>query len=204
MVEPADNPDSGRQREISDESKNRILDAAEELFAEQGFDGTSLAEVADRSGISRGSIPWHFTNKSGLLMAVVQRATERSRSEPMPPGLGNLESVMTQVATRMRAPHMAVLHALIGEAGRPDSNIHASYEDFHEKDRRAIAEWLRGDPELTMPGADGDSVEVLIYAMFIGIHVQWRISPERVDLDAALKAMAELLRLTLREPPSGV
>ncbi|MFE2383795.1 TetR/AcrR family transcriptional regulator [Streptomyces misionensis] len=53
----------GRRRidEIGDESRRRILDAAEELFSEFGFDSTSIAGTAERSGISRapsrGNVP---------------------------------------------------------------------------------------------------------------------------------------------------
>ena len=59
----------GRIDEIGDESRRRILDAAEALFAEKGFDRTSFADLAARSGLSRGSIPWHFQNTDGLLTA---------------------------------------------------------------------------------------------------------------------------------------
>ena len=70
-------PGPRRIDEIGEESRRRILDAAEELFAERGFDRTSFVDIAKRSGISRGSIPWHFKNKDGLVMAVVERAVER-------------------------------------------------------------------------------------------------------------------------------
>ncbi|HEX7306763.1 helix-turn-helix domain-containing protein, partial [Lentzea sp.] len=57
--------------------RHRILDAAEELFAERGFHRTSFMDIARRSGTGRGTIPWHFKNKHVLAMAVVQRAAER-------------------------------------------------------------------------------------------------------------------------------
>lgn len=192
-----------RQREISDESKVRILDAAEELFGEKGFVETSLAEIADRSGISRGSIPWHFTNKTGLLMAVVQRAAATSRTSGFTPGLERLDETMEEVAIRMRAGPMAMLHTLLGEATKPESEIRDSYVEFHERDREAIGQWLNADPTLVMPGVDAAEIERLIYAMFIGIHVQWRVDPDRIDLEATLGAMASLLRLALEPSAEG-
>lgn len=52
----------------------RILDAAEASFAEQGFDAARLADVAERVGIRRPSLLYHFASKDLLYEAVVQRA----------------------------------------------------------------------------------------------------------------------------------
>lgn len=67
-----------RMTEIGDESKKRLLDAAEELFQEKGFENTTVVEIGLKAGISHGSIPWHFGNKSGILFAVVSRLFDNS------------------------------------------------------------------------------------------------------------------------------
>ncbi|MEO8199036.1 MAG: TetR/AcrR family transcriptional regulator [Gemmatimonadota bacterium] len=54
-------------------SRESILDAAEELFAEKGYDGTSLNEVGMRAGVSRGTPGYFFGSKSDLYRAVVER-----------------------------------------------------------------------------------------------------------------------------------
>ncbi len=51
----------------------RILDAAEDLFAERGYSATSLGDVADRVGIRSPSLYNHFRNKEALYLAVVER-----------------------------------------------------------------------------------------------------------------------------------
>jgi TetR/AcrR family transcriptional regulator len=51
----------------------RILDAAEDLFAEKGYSATSLGDVADRVGIRSPSLYNHFKNKEALYGAVVDR-----------------------------------------------------------------------------------------------------------------------------------
>jgi AcrR family transcriptional regulator len=61
-----------RQRR-SHESLERILDAAESLIRERGFDAMTIAEVVQRSGSSVGSIYARFHNKVGLLQAVQVR-----------------------------------------------------------------------------------------------------------------------------------
>ena len=52
---------------------NRILDAAEQLFAEKGYAATSLGEVAERVGIKTPSLYNHFRNKEALYAAVLER-----------------------------------------------------------------------------------------------------------------------------------
>jgi AcrR family transcriptional regulator len=53
------------------DSRTRILDAALELMAEQGFAGTSISMICARSGLPPSSTYWHFGSKDGLLAATV-------------------------------------------------------------------------------------------------------------------------------------
>ena len=57
----------------SQESLERILDAAETLIRERGFESMTIAEVVERSGSSVGSLYGRFRNKLGLLQAVQVR-----------------------------------------------------------------------------------------------------------------------------------
>lgn len=184
----------GRIQEIGDESRRRILDAAESLFAEQGYVETSLVQVAESAGISRGSIPWHFKNKDGLLMAVVERAAGRGRTMVGFGGSGGVEETLADVANLMRQPHMALLHTLLGQASKPDSDIHDAYVGMHEHDRQAIQSWLELAPDFAIPGLDAKQQSFLMYALMVGIHVQWRVAPDSVDLDESMALVAAFLR----------
>src|SRR5271169_3984024 len=55
-------------------SRERILDAATELFAARGYAGAGVDRLAQRSGIAKTAIYYHFGNKEGLLAAVLDRA----------------------------------------------------------------------------------------------------------------------------------
>jgi len=50
-----------------------ILDAAEQVFADSGYDGTALREIAGKAGVAQGLIHYHFDNKAGLFERVVAR-----------------------------------------------------------------------------------------------------------------------------------
>ncbi|MDP4530297.1 TetR/AcrR family transcriptional regulator [Alkalimonas delamerensis] len=55
------------------DSKDRILDAAEELFARHGFDGVTLRQIASLAGVDVALTNYHFGKKQALLSAVVAR-----------------------------------------------------------------------------------------------------------------------------------
>ena len=55
-------------------TRDRILEAALELFTEQGFDKTSLREVAERVGVTKAALYYHFRSKEELLSSLVERA----------------------------------------------------------------------------------------------------------------------------------
>ncbi len=63
-----------RRRADGELSRERILDAATEIAAERGYEGTSIALVSAKCGLPASSIYWHFTNKDDLIAAVIQRS----------------------------------------------------------------------------------------------------------------------------------
>lgn len=52
--------------------KAQILQAATELFAEMGYEGTSLRDVAERCGMTKAALYYHFADKEALLRSVVE------------------------------------------------------------------------------------------------------------------------------------
>ncbi|HLU55191.1 MAG TPA: helix-turn-helix domain-containing protein [Pseudonocardia sp.] len=54
-------------------ARERILAAAEELFAESGFDATPTSRIAERAGVPKGLVHYYFRRKPDLLSALVER-----------------------------------------------------------------------------------------------------------------------------------
>lgn len=54
-------------------TRDRILDVAMDLFIEQGYDKTSLREIAERMGFTKAALYYHYPSKADMLMAVHQR-----------------------------------------------------------------------------------------------------------------------------------
>lgn len=65
------------RRRMSGDTQERILDAAETLFARKGYQATSLGEVAGEVGIRSPSLYNHFRNKEALYRAVLERLLDR-------------------------------------------------------------------------------------------------------------------------------
>ena len=62
-----------RTKEEAQETRARILDAAEEVFHEKGVASASLEEIASAAEVTRGAIYWHFKDKAELFDAMMQR-----------------------------------------------------------------------------------------------------------------------------------
>jgi TetR/AcrR family acrAB operon transcriptional repressor len=62
-----------RTKEEAAATRDGILDAAEQLFAEQGVSRTTLQHIATAAGVTRGAIYWHFDDKVALFNAMMDR-----------------------------------------------------------------------------------------------------------------------------------
>lgn len=56
-------------------TRDQILNAAEQLFTEEGVGNTSLQKIALAAGVTRGAIYWHFEDKAAVLQALLDRAS---------------------------------------------------------------------------------------------------------------------------------
>ena len=71
----------GTQRaEAAEASKKAILAAAEALFAEKGYEATSLQEICDLAGVTRGLPNYFFGSKEALYRCVLERAMVRGQA----------------------------------------------------------------------------------------------------------------------------
>jgi AcrR family transcriptional regulator len=81
-------------------ARERILSAAVDLFATQGFDATSVAQVIDRAGLTKGGFYHHFASKDALLYEVYGDLITRQ--------LEHMDAILAR-----RLPPAATLRALI-------------------------------------------------------------------------------------------
>lgn len=66
---------------VTDDTKARIRAVAMELFSAKGYEQTSLREIADRVGMTKASLYYHYPSKQALLMALVEPLVDDWRRE---------------------------------------------------------------------------------------------------------------------------
>lgn len=95
------------------ETRTRILDAAEELFMQHGFEGTSMRLLTAKAGANLAAVNYHFGSKDALIEAVFRR-----RLDPMNAArIAELERLEKEAAGRALAPE-AIIRAFVGASLR--------------------------------------------------------------------------------------
>ncbi|PKQ00921.1 MAG: TetR/AcrR family transcriptional regulator [Alphaproteobacteria bacterium HGW-Alphaproteobacteria-13] len=180
-----------------------ILDAAEALFIEQGYDGTSLAEIVRRSGGSLATLYELFGNKQGLLHAIATRWRDRMEDEPAESGPAAPRSpaeMLTDYACRrcrtLNSPHtVALIRMLVSEGLRDRAFAVQVYRDMHlpaiEQLSDLFAGWTaagqariddpRAAAEMFLSLIAGDSILSTLTGVAEGVlseeQIAWRLRP---------------------------
>lgn len=108
--------------------RERILEAALEVFGERGLHAATLAEIASRAGLTLSGLHWHFRNKDELVAGIAASipfmttvASEASRAADDDADLRTQLAAVTSVALRELQRRRAVLRLIVFEAGiHPD------------------------------------------------------------------------------------
>jgi TetR/AcrR family transcriptional regulator of autoinduction and epiphytic fitness len=93
---------SGYHQRVAQEKRGLIVAAATALFLELGYDRTSLARIAERSGVSRATLFKQFPSKAALFDAIVT-ASWSTAEEDDPPPAGDLIAGLTTIGRRYAA-----------------------------------------------------------------------------------------------------
>jgi AcrR family transcriptional regulator len=148
---------------MSVDTKTRILDTAERLFAAQGFAATSLRSVTSEAGVNLAAVHYHFGSKEGLIRAVFGRRFDPVNTERLEllealeagsrPTVEQLLGAFIRPATRLAHPSVpgaATLGALVGRLHtEPGDDIRGLlFEQFAEVSSRFLAAFGRALPDL--------------------------------------------------------
>lgn len=74
---PARKRQDGRRAEARGTARERLLDAAESVFAESGYRGALVEDIASRAGLTKGALYWHFPSKLDLFFDLVEERVDR-------------------------------------------------------------------------------------------------------------------------------
>lgn len=203
---------AGRKKTL--ETRDRILDAAEDVFNESGYSNTTLNEIAEAAGVTRGAIYWHFKNKEDLFQAMclrirvpmdalIEGIVEKGVNDPIAQLIRTHETIMLEVINN---PHYRkVLNILFHkcEFTRETDQIVIQQKEWHTYSRNIIRTILVNAQKKAQLPADLD-IELacnLLGFMFRGLLADWLFMPDSFDLiENARKvndAVFELMRTSV-------
>lgn len=176
-------------------TRNQLLDAAETLFSTRGVARTSLNEIAESAGLTRGAVYWHFDNKGDLLTALWERAAAPLREsfdrdclllaeDP----LGRLRTLASFKARhieydpRVRAVMtILMLHCEVAEETRTASEYFMREREYTYA--RLSEVFTRAIEAGQLPsGIDVDTSVIGLCCLIDGIVFHWLMKPDRFQL----------------------
>ncbi|WP_405020840.1 TetR/AcrR family transcriptional regulator [Kitasatospora sp. NBC_00070] len=184
--------------------REEILRIAMETFATRGYHHASLAEIADRVGLTQAGLLHHFRSKTALLSGVLalrdesdieQLGTERPR------GLAFLDHLVDTARHNAEREGIVRLYAVLSAESVTDGHPAQGY--FRERYRglRAmVAEALVEAAELgeLRREFEVESVAAAIVAVMDGLQVQWLLDPGSVDMAESTRRAVRVLLADLR------
>jgi AcrR family transcriptional regulator len=183
----------GRSRE----TRERLLEAAEKVFAKKGYDGAKLSDIAEEAGVSVGAVYFRFKDKDALFQAIAETFTQEARARlgeyvlarPGETAEDVIRDFVLRTAANMQT-HRGLFRAII-ERGFEHRQVMDVMMEFRDEIARTLESALRahgGDrPAL------GDAVRVatqMVYG-FVLIGILNPRAPTRRNGRAAISGLAD-------------
>ena len=177
---------------IKPDARARILDAAFTVLGRQGYENTSIKDIAEEAGVAQGLVHYHYKSKQQLVLAVLEfvcQKVEVGHPEGEAGALQAFEHFKTTIK-EMRDTHSLYI-GLIG-VGLHDEIIGAGVRDFIRADRANVEEIARqvlGERNASQYPARG--IAGVVWAAILGIMVQSLVDTE-FDTDEAIDTLAAM------------
>lgn len=195
---------------VSEERKSQILDAAMETFSELGFHKARMSDIAETSGLSKGSLYWYFDSKDSIILNLLEKFFEpelkdlRALITDSRSAEDRLEVYVDRVSTDMvtMLKWMPLVHDFIALAFRK------------EQVRKAISRYYKMHLEILLSliqqGLDAGEFQadnameasIAIGSILEGTVLLWVYDPSHIDLKYHIKSNINLLLQGLRTKPA--
>jgi len=187
-----------RKRADGELSRQRILDAATEIAAERGYEGTSIALVSKKCGLPASSIYWHFKDKDHLIAAVIERSFASWLAAWQFPDEGDAPDRMKGMAMQIAkalldSPDFIRLGLMLALERRPvEARARAM---FLQARAQAYGQLIDVIGELTPDLTDAQTHQLATYALAgaDGLFIAKEIGGDAVDLIALFEMHARVL-----------
>lgn len=179
--------------------REQILRTAADAFAAQGFNNTSLADIAAMLDITPAGVLHHFGSKTDLLTAVLEL---RDTTDPAPEGSGMLDHLVSTAERNAERPGTTQLYAVLSAesatAGHPAQEwFRKRYTVLRQEVEDAVLDRIgpKQREAASTPGPSGHSparsAAAAVLAAMDGLQVQWLLDPEAVDMAAVTELVID-------------
>lgn len=172
-----------------------ILDQAMQAFAERGFSGTSMREIAIAVGMTQQGLRHHFPTKEALLEAVLQRRDQAALEHYNAAGLSVMDTLRAVAQDVADTRGMIRLWTMLAaEATSPDYPAHRFFRGHFDSAREVFTLLMRrgqkhGEIRDDVPAAE---LATIVVSIFEGLQLQWLIDPG-LDLPRSFQAAVRVL-----------
>jgi AcrR family transcriptional regulator len=199
------------QRERRSQAEQALLDAAATLFARRGVDQTSLAEVEELAGYSRGLVNHHFGSKAALVEQLARRAQSEFVESLGEFGDNDIETLVGVADVYLSAVergmgYSTAFFVMWGAALPAEAALRSVFVHDDAQFRFGIESIVRTGQDNHTIAADvaPSAAAVALVGMLRGIATQFLIDPDHVHMAAARTTVSQFIRTTLAVLPKRV
>jgi AcrR family transcriptional regulator len=176
-----------------------IVQAAFELFSERGYRGASLADVAERVGLTNAGLLHYFSSKAELLTVVLaerDRMSVQVAESAVPDDTSlhsQLERLRQLVAHNAQQPGLVQAFTVLAAESVTDGHpAQAFFRERYSRIRQRLVDNFQQDTERRLTDGEAVLAANLVIAVMDGLQVQWLLDPE-VDMEASFAVVERLL-----------
>ena len=173
-------------------TRERIIDAAMAVFANRGYNNSSLLEIADQADMTHAGVLHHFGSKDNLLTAVLAHRDDADVAElhdhKLPIGADMLEHLVHTARANAKRPGIVQAYAVLSVESVTEN--HPAQNFFRNRLsglRVIIGDALREVVPDDVPQQQIDQAASLIIATMDGLQVQWLLDPGVIDMAAGVE-----------------
>lgn len=173
------------QAERREQGKKALLKSAAELFAEQGINQTSLMQIGERAGYSRGLVNHHFGSKDELIDQLARYTQENFWAAfdtiSVETGYGGVTATFDTFYGQIVPPTSFGRAFMVMWGGAlPIKSAKTVVREMDDRSRTMLADWIRtGHADGTIPAdVSAEATAITLLAMLRGLAAQLQISPE--------------------------
>jgi AcrR family transcriptional regulator len=193
------------------ETQDRILDIAAARFAQNGYSATSIAEICEHAGVSKGAFYYHFTSKQAIFLALLDRWMNELESafnnatqgpEPMPVKLTNMAKMMRTILQDEHA-QVAMFLEFWTQASRDNAVWQATIAPYRKFQTYFAALIEQGIEEGSLAPIDPEAGAQVIISLASGLLLQGLLDPDGADWGQVSQASIRILLDGLERPRSA-